>query len=194
MAPEPRTRRRADAERNAATIVAATIDLLTRGTLPTMSEVATAANVGRVTLYSHFPTREVLLEAVVRRAIADTDQALTELDLDSVDVENALERLIRTSWPILDRHRKVRVAALTAMDPQTLRGHHDTAFRHVERLIARGQANGTFRTDLPLDWLVAVFYAVLHAAADEVDTGTLASEAAPETLIPTLRSLLRPTA
>lgn len=43
--------------------------------------------------------------------------------------------------------------------------------RHFERLIARGQDAGTFRTDLPTAWLIASFYVVLDAAADEVNAG-----------------------
>jgi AcrR family transcriptional regulator len=191
MAPE-QPRRRADAARNAETILTATRDLLAAGAVPTMSEVAAAVGVTRATLYSHFPTRELLIEAVVLRAIADTDRQLSALKLDNLNAEEALQRLVRTSWPILDHHRKVRLAALDHLAPAALRSHHDAAFRHVEHLIARGQGDGTFRTDLPLDWLVAAFYAVLHAAADEVDAGRITSEAVPDLLITSLRSLLRP--
>ncbi|TCC30506.1 TetR/AcrR family transcriptional regulator [Kribbella sindirgiensis] len=183
-------RRRADAERNADTVLSATRDLLVGGTVPTMSEVASAAGITRMTLYAHFATRELLVEAVVRRAIAETDDALTALELDTFDVDEALDRLVRTSWPILDRYRKVRVAAVDVLGPAALREQHDAAFRHVEQLIARGQQDGIFRVDLAHDWLVATFYAVLHAAADEVDAGRLRSEAAPPTLVSTLRSLL----
>ncbi|WP_185443381.1 TetR/AcrR family transcriptional regulator [Kribbella qitaiheensis] len=143
-------------------------------------------------MYSHFATRELLLEAVVRRAVVETDQLLSALDLDSLDDDDALERLVQTSWPMLDRHRKVRLAALEHLGTTPLREYHDAAFRHVEELIARGQENGTFRTDLSREWLVATLYAVLHAAADEVDAGRLTSEAAPATLTKTLRSVLHP--
>jgi AcrR family transcriptional regulator len=183
-------RRRADAERNAETVLSAARELLVGGTVPTMSEVATAAGITRMTLYAHFATRELLVEAVVRRAVAETDDALAALDLDALDVDEALDRLVRTSWPMLDRHRKVRLAAVDLLGPAALREQHDAAFRHVEQLIARGQQDGVFRTDLARDWLVATFYAVLHAAADEVDAGRLRSEAAPPTLVSTLRSLL----
>ncbi|NUR24481.1 MAG: TetR/AcrR family transcriptional regulator [Catenulispora sp.] len=143
-----------------------------------------------MTLYGLFATRVLLLEAVVRRAVAETDELLSALELDALDVDQALDRLVRTSWPMLDRHRKVRLAALDRLGPDNLRAQHDAAFQHVERLIARGQASGDFRTDLGLNWLVATFYAVLHAAADEVDAGRLPSQSAPATLISTLKSLL----
>jgi AcrR family transcriptional regulator len=190
--PTDQPRRRADAERNAETILTATRDLLAAGTVPAMSDVAAAVGITRATLYKHFPTRELLLEAVVRRGVADTDRELSLLRLDTLEVDEALQRLVRTSWPILDEHRRVRSAALAHLGHAELRDLHDAAFRHVERLIARGRDEGVFRTDLPRDWLVATFYAVLHAAADEVDAGRLSSEAAPESLIASLRSLLRP--
>jgi AcrR family transcriptional regulator len=186
-------RRRADAERNIETILASTQELLSHGTLPSMSEVATASGIGRVTLYAHFASREVLLEEVLRRAIIHTDQTLSSLALDDDPPEDALARLVRESWPILDQHRKIRTVALAEIGPHALREHHDAVFRHVERLIVRGQQAGVFRTDQPLEWLVATFYAVLHAAADEADAGRLKSEAAPDLLIATLLSAISPT-
>jgi AcrR family transcriptional regulator len=95
--PTDQPRRRADAQRNIDAIVAAARDLLGQGALPSMSEVAASAGVGRVTLYAHFASRELLLDAVVRQAIIDTDQALTALGLDDDPVEIALARLVRTS-------------------------------------------------------------------------------------------------
>jgi AcrR family transcriptional regulator len=142
-APTEQPRRRADAQRNIDAIVAAARDLLGQGALPSMSQVAAAAGVGRVTLYAHFPSREVLLDAVVRQAISDTDQALTALGLDDDAVEIALARLVRTSWPILDRYRTVRTVAVTELGPEALRDRHDQVVHHVERLIARGRATAS---------------------------------------------------
>jgi AcrR family transcriptional regulator len=192
-APDPgrSPRRRADAQRNAEAITTATRELLLRGVVPSMSEVAAAAGVGRVTLYSHFASREVLLDAVVRQAITDTDRALSGLALDDDPAEIALARLVRTSWPILDRHRTVRTVALAELGPDALRDLHDQVIHHVERLITRGRAERIFRADLPEPWLVAVFYATLHAAADEVGTGSLDPQAAPDVLVATLLSVLR---
>jgi len=155
-----------------------------------MTEVAAAAGVSRVTLYAHFSSREELLAAAVDQSIADTDHVLARLGLDAQPPLVAVEQLLRGAWPILDAHRKVRTAALAELGPEALRAHHDRVLHHVERLIGRGRDEGAFRSDLPLAWLVATFYGVLHTAADEVDAGRLDADAAPELLIATTRSIL----
>lgn len=183
-------RRRADAERNIAAIITTAGDLFGRGQSPSMGEVATAAGVRRATLYGHFPSREELLDAVITYAITHTDETLTALALDRDPADVALERLVRTSWSILDRYRRLRTTALAELGQERLRRHHDRALNHVERLIRRGQDDGLFRTDLPLDWLITTFYAVLHAAADEADAGRLTPANAPDLLATTVHSLL----
>jgi AcrR family transcriptional regulator len=186
------TKRRADAERNIAAILAAASEMFGRGDAPAMADIAGAAGVRRATLYAHFPSREELLDAVVLRSIEEADAALTGLRLDDDAPEVAVTRVLESLWPVLDRHRRLRQVALAELGPERLRGHHDRAMQHVEALIARGQEDGTFRTDLRLDWLVASFYAVLHAAADETDAGRLGADDVPALLVPTILSLLAP--
>jgi AcrR family transcriptional regulator len=183
-------RRRADAERNVTAIITAAGDLFGRGRSPSMGEVAAAAGIRRATLYGHFPSREELLDAVITHAITRTDEVLTGLALDDHPPDVAVGRLVRTSWPILNRYRRLRAAALAELGPDRLRRHHDRTLNHVARLIRRGQEDGLFRTDLPLDWLIAMFYAVLHAAADEADGGRVSSAEAPDLLAGTVLSLL----
>lgn len=172
----PAQRRRADAERNITAILDAARDLFARGANPSMGEIATAAGVGRVTLYGHFPSREALIEAVLDRAIADTAETLTTMDLDAEPADTELAGLIHTSWSILNQYRRMRVVAMTELGP--------------ERLIARGQDQHLFRTDLPREWLVASCYAIPHAAADEVDAGSLSAADTPTVLTTTILGLL----
>lgn len=187
-----RPRRRADAERNIAAILDAAWELFGRGEAPAMADIAGAAGVRRATLYAHFPSREELLDAVIERAVATTDDALTALRLDEDPPAAALARLLATSWPILDRHRRLRAVALAELGPERLRRRHDRSMRHVEHLVRRGRDEGVFRTDLPVGWLIAAFYAVLHAAAEEADAGRVAPADAPALLTATALSLLTP--
>jgi TetR/AcrR family transcriptional repressor of mexCD-oprJ operon len=179
-------RRRADAERNIAAILDAALACFSRNADASVGDVARAAGVGRVTLYRHFPSREALLDAVLAHAISRADAALEAVAVDDGPAPEALSRLIHSSWRIVDHHRSLLAAAQRDLPPTRIRHHHDQAMARVERLIARGQDEGDFRTDLPRPWLVATFYSVLHSAAEEVDAGRLDPTQAPEILTATL--------
>lgn len=143
-------RRRADAERNIATIITVAGDLFGRGLSPSMGEVAAAAGVRRATLYGHFPSREELLDAVITHTMTHTDEVLTALALDEHPADVAVELLVRSSWPILDRYRRLRTTALAELGPERLRAHHDRTLHHVERLIRRVWSCRVIRSAFPL--------------------------------------------
>ncbi|XVV06651.1 TetR/AcrR family transcriptional regulator [Actinosynnema sp. CA-248983] len=95
--------RRADAERNIDAIVTAALECFTERPDTSMTAVAHAAGVGRVTLYTHFPTREDVLAAALDLAVADAERALT--DADDGPADEALASVIRSSWSVLGRDR-----------------------------------------------------------------------------------------
>ena len=180
-------RRRADAERSIAAIVDAGVEAFSRRPETSMSEIAVAAGVGRVTLYAHFPSREALIEAVTERVLGEASASLDAADLERGPASDALGRLIRTSWSVLAHHGGI-VAAEGALAPSTLRHHHGDVLARMDRLIARGQAEGVFRTDLPRDWLVDVCYSLFHAAARAVGEGRQDPAATPDLLEATIRA------
>jgi TetR/AcrR family transcriptional repressor of mexCD-oprJ operon len=182
---------RADARRNVAAILDAAQACLARDPDASMGEIAAAAGVGRVTLYGHFPSRTELVDAVFARAVAEADEALTAVDLTG-DPRPALVRLVASSWQIVNRHRMLLRAAQDTLAPERIRAHHEHPLRRVERLLARGRRVGVFRTDLPPAWLVATFYSVLHAAADEIAAGRLADRDAGRAISATLLAAFTP--
>jgi TetR/AcrR family transcriptional repressor of mexCD-oprJ operon len=178
---------RADAQRSIATIVRSAAELFSRRPEASMTDVARAAGVGRVTLYGHFPTREALVAAAVEHAVHEAAGAIDAAALDDGPADEALVRLVRLAWPILDRHRGLHAAA-GALRPSHLRERHEALFRRIEALIKRGQDEGAFRTDLPASWLAAVAYNLTHAAAEEVTERRLSSDDAAAVLERTLRA------
>jgi len=67
---------RADAQKNYDTIVAIASEVFTeKGMDAPLDEIATRAGVGPGTLYRHFPTREDLIDAVVKTWMAQIDAA-----------------------------------------------------------------------------------------------------------------------
>lgn len=167
------TRRRADAERNIEIILDAALDTILSGGEINMAAVARAAGLSRVTVYTHFPTREALVEGAVRRALDRLTATFAELALDEDPPDVALSQLLRSSWRTLARYRTLYAVASTVLSGARLRALHDPVFGRVDKLIERGQDVGAFRTDLPRKWLVATVYALLHLAAEEVNARRL---------------------
>jgi TetR/AcrR family transcriptional regulator, mexCD-oprJ operon repressor len=184
---------RADAARNIAAILATARECLVRDPGASIAEIAKAAGVGRVTLYSHFPSRADLVDAVFARAIAEADDALGAVDLTG-DPADALTRLIGSSWQIVHQFRALLAAVQRELPPDRIRAHHALPMRRVERLLQRGRRAGVFRADLPTAWLVAVFYNTLHGAADEIAAGRLAAADAPHAITAILLSAFAPPA
>jgi AcrR family transcriptional regulator len=146
-----------------------------------------------VTLYAHFPSRAALLDATLDRAITEAVAVIDDEVGDSVRPDQALGALVRSSWRVLDRYRRLFAAAQRDLSSEQLRQHHDPALNRIEALVSRGQDDGVFRTDLPRDWLVTTCYSLIHAAADDVNAGRLASTDASRVLEATLLSALTPT-
>lgn len=182
----PAPRRRADAERSIAAILDAALICFTEQPAVSMAAIARAAGVGRVTLYSHFPSREVLLEAVLEQAITRADAALNALDLQAQPPDQQLVQVIESSWQILAGHRRLFELAQRELGPTRLREHHNQALQRIEEILTRGRADGTFRTDLPLNWQVTTVYGLLHAAGEDVNSGRLDHSDAAHALTTTL--------
>ena len=181
--------RRADAKRNVAAILAAAVECLARNPDTSMGEIATAAGVGRMTLYGHFKTRAELLSAVLTRVIGDARDTLDAVDV-SGDPRDALARLVGSSWLVVDRLRLVLAAAQRELPAERIHQAHERVLDRVQSLIERGRDEGAFRADLPLPWLVSLAMNVMHAAAAEVTAGRLTSGQAPSVVAATLLAAL----
>ena len=100
----------------------------------------------------------------------------------------ALERAVTARWAELSRHSAIAEAAAAQLSPEALRRTHEAGHAHTRRLFDAGMERGEFRTDVPAEWLVSVYYALLHAAGDDVRAGRLDADAALHALVTTLRA------
>jgi TetR/AcrR family transcriptional repressor of mexCD-oprJ operon len=194
MSAEPADHRRAIAERNVQSILDAAEALLHEGRAASIAAVAARAGVSRVTVYSHFSTREAILEAVLERAVARATVAFEEATSGAATATEALERAIRASWEELSRHAAIAEAAAAQLSPDALRKTHESGYANARRMFEAGMARGEFRTDVPSAWLVSVYHALLHAAGDDVRAGRLDSATALHALTTTMRAAFAPAA
>jgi len=182
--------REAIAERNLEAILDGAERLLARHVSPSISAVATEARVSRPTVYAHFPDRRRLLEALVTRAVGRVMAAVDSAEPERGPAPEAAARLIAASWEHLARHQDMAAASAAELSPDAMRRAHGAARDRIRALVERGRAEGTFRTDLPVDWLVTATLALIHGAAEEVRAGSMSSEGAAAVLTATAQELL----
>ncbi len=178
------------AERNAEAILDATEDLLRSQGQASVSAVAAQAGVSRVTVYAHFPTWTALLEAAVERAVRQTMTALQSVHPDDGPPAQALDRMLAATWQHLARYQAMAAAVAELLSPEAVTRTHQAARHTIGALLERGQADGSFRTDLPARWLATASIALVHACADEVRAGHIDEHDAVHILTTSVRDLL----
>lgn len=185
---DTRPARRADAQRSIEKILDAATSCLSRNRDASVTEIAQAAGVGRVTVYGHFPSREALVEAALVRVLARGDDRLRGLDLAG-DPQTALRNLIESSWMLIAQSGAIVEAAQQSLGPARVEELHATHAERLDDLIRRGQAAEVFRTDLPANWLASVAHQVLKGAALEVLQGRFNADDASRYVTATILSV-----
>src|SRR5262245_57049222 len=178
------------AERNVEAILDAAEELLASREHASISAVAAQAGVSRVTVYAHFPTWTALLEAAVERAVRQTMAALQSVHPDDGPPVEALDRMLAATWQHLARYRAMAAAVAELLSPEAVTRTHQAAHHAVGARLERGQADRSFRTDLPYRWLMTASIALVHACADEVRAGRIDEHDAVRILTTSVRDLL----
>jgi TetR/AcrR family fatty acid metabolism transcriptional regulator len=136
-----------------------------------VGDIAEEAGVAHGLLYHYFRSKEELLETIFRetwRDVLNAVQAVQETDESARDRLAGVAKILLRAWRRDPDLVRVLVREVT-------RGSHlqkrideiDQAFAGLERIIARGQEEGEFRTDLDPRMVSYVFYGAL----EEILTG-----------------------
>ncbi|MFD8766438.1 TetR/AcrR family transcriptional regulator [Streptomyces mirabilis] len=141
---------RADARKNRDHVLAAAGTAITeQGVDVSLRDIARRADVGLATLLRHFPTREALLEALLRTSFDEMTAQADELGASS-SPEDALVSWLRdcVAWTTEYRGVTVLMAAAIEDTESALHASCVTLRAAGARLLARAQAAGTARTDI----------------------------------------------
>jgi AcrR family transcriptional regulator len=183
--------RRAIADRNRAAILDAVERLLAHRQPLNMVALAAEAGVSRPTLYAHFKTLGEVLEAAVERVVLDTVSTVEATGPDEGPADEALLRMAEASWGKLATVEALATGAAEHLPTEYLHRAHVPLMTITLGVIERGQREGVFRTDLPAEWLMRAYTALIHAA-DDMARGHGASRVqAHEILKTSLLDLLR---
>src|SRR4051794_20580419 len=171
-------RRRATAERNAGAILDAVERLLVRGEPLSVLALAKEAGLSRPTVYAHYKTVGAAVEAAVERTVERSRAAFAAARPQDGPPAQALTRLVAASWGQLLGSEGMVARAREHVSPGAQHRTHGALTAPLAALIARGRADGAFRIDVPADWLVTMYMALLHGAADHAAVHDLPREEA----------------
>ncbi|MDQ0583988.1 TetR/AcrR family transcriptional regulator [Streptomyces rishiriensis] len=170
VAREPQRR---NSRSNRARILATARQELGRNPDVTLEEIARASGVVRRTLFGHFPGRAALLEALAEEASEALRGALAVASAPQEPAERALAHFVHTIWPVGDRYRLLLALARRDLGDERVAEILAPARDEVTAILARGQRDGVFHTQLPPAVLSAGLEAMQVALLEEVNTGAL---------------------
>lgn len=162
---------RADAQRNREQILAAAAHAFTKcGLEATLEGIAKDAGVGIGTLYRHFPTRELLIEAAYRNELAAVCDASVEL-LEKLAPDEALRAWMDRFIDYMARKRGMADAlrAVFASGANPYAQSFELLVGAVQPLLEAGAAAGLIRSDISAADLLVNISGVGSATADDRD-------------------------
>ena len=111
-------------------------------------------------------------------------------DYQRAIAERNVGAILDAAEELLEERAAASISAVAEqLTPQAVTRTHQAVHRTVGALLERGQADGSFRTDLPAAWLVTACIALIHACAQEVRAGRIRERDAARILTATVRDL-----
>lgn len=178
---------RIGAVRSQPSLLQTATEVLVADPAASLSDVATAAGIGRTTLHKLYPTRHALLVALAHDALDLLERTDREVGLDAPGTQApaVLHRLVAAAIPLGPRMAFLRRERSLDTEPELI-ARVEALDAPVRALVRRAQAEGVFRADLPDEWVVASLNSLIFTAWALIAQGWIAPVAAPDLVMRTL--------
>lgn len=162
------------------TLLASATQTLAADPGASLADVAAAAGVSRTTIFTRYPTRAELLEAVAIDGITHLQEAYESAGAttSTAPAVEVLTDLVRFLVPI-GAHIAFLFRERSLDDNETVQSHLMALQDMDLSLLLRAQDEGGLRRDVPVAWLARSLDALIYAAWEGVHAGELAALQAP---------------
>ena len=157
---------RSDAQRNREAILdAAAVELRTRGIDASIDDIAARAGVGVGTVYRNYPTKDALMEAILRARV----EPLVALAREAAAAEDAGEAFFGFLHRVVDESSDFRALAdamdAAGFDFNTMKREVTAElFAAIAELLAHAQQSGAVRSDVAIDDVHMLMAGIGHSA------------------------------
>jgi len=165
--PPPARKPRADAQRNRARILQVAKEIFTRdGASASLDDIARQAGIGPGTLYRHFPTRDVLIEAVYRSEVEKLAAAEQRFAANLPPLE-----ALRAWMLLFIDHVSAKTLIIPAMDTvaggsmRLIEGSRSLIHAAFVTSVKRAISSGDLRSDIDPNDFVRALVGVFHTTA-----------------------------
>jgi AcrR family transcriptional regulator len=157
----------------------------------TTQDIATAAGVGRATVYRWFESRDHLISAIVDHVVEQADERIHARLARGGHAVDVLEGMARDIVALGDSYRFL-LGELEGRSEE--KRADDPTSQAMWRFISDAQAAGELRDDVPAVWVGEVFGALVKTACLQLSRGELAQEEAGDLVARTVSSAFAPNA
>lgn len=148
----------------------------------TLLDVAAEANVGRATIYRHFPSREHLIRSLAMTAFEDMKSVLYPIYEENLSGRESLVRVIQEMVPKGDRYHFLWNELSIYEDGDVQRSYLDLIQR-FSGLVDKAKSEGVIDPTIPIPWVSSVLDSLIWSAWLTVEEGYIARRDAPALVI-----------
>ena len=134
-------------------LMEAGLRLLNQNKEASLSDIASAAGVGRATLYRLFSNKDELVKAIALHCLELFDQATTPLESKARSVMHFMELLFETIMPMTDEFQFLMDLDYFADDIPEVEEIANQIDKEMIELFDEGKREGSISKDLPSTWL-----------------------------------------
>ncbi|TPV95095.1 MAG: TetR/AcrR family transcriptional regulator [Myxococcales bacterium FL481] len=139
-----------------------------------LSDIATAASIGRATLHRHFSSRNDLVITLARASIQAIDAACAHIDYHGQSAADSLRETIEAIVPLGARYSFLAYQGEVLEDEQ-VRAELTRQVESVRALVEALKLEGGVGLDVPTAWVVATIDALIYAGWLEVHRKSIAA-------------------
>lgn len=143
-------------------IIEASIQILLSNPSAGMSEIATAAGVGRATLYRHFESRKALIEKLILVSVDELRTA--SAPIQHLTGRAAIEAYIEVKMPLADRFHFLTTLWDESADREAVQQIDNQLISELATLIEQAREDGDINLNLPTVWIIYFYDSTIAAA------------------------------